>query len=88
MALKYYAIRVGYTRSMELLTTAETAVRLGVSVRRVLQFVTAQRLMPAKHVRGAFLFDAEAVAAFQAQPRDEGWKAGRPRKQPPPVPEE
>src|SRR6185437_836778 len=70
-------------RTMEL-TTEQSAERLGMTDGRVRQLIRAGKLPPSRKVGGAYLLDAEVVAAFAAQqpPQTVGYPRGRPRKSP------
>lgn len=56
----------------ELLTTREVAKKLRVSVARISQFVTEDRLKPATRVGTTMLFEQEAIEQFARIPRRPG----------------
>ena len=62
---------------MTVISTAEAALRLGVSRQRVAQFICDGRL-PAEWV-GAWAIDEAAVEQLAITPRPSGWKKGRAR---------
>lgn len=57
------------------LTTVEVADILGVSRRRVIQFVHAKRIKPSGEAGSALLFDSREVREFAKEKR----KTGRPK---------
>lgn len=59
-----------------LLTSAEAAEQIGVSVRRLHQFVKEERLSPTEKVGNSLLFDRRTVLRFARTPR----LPGRPRQ--------
>lgn len=59
-----------------LLTSVEVARELGVSIKRVSNFVVENRLKPAKQIGRINLFDRKAVKEFAKKAR----KSGRPKK--------
>jgi len=58
----------------DLVTAAEAALMLGVGPSRVRQWVSEQRLVVARRIRGAILLRRNDVEAFAKRP------CGRPRK--------
>lgn len=61
---------------MNLLTTAQAAERLGVSVRRVQALIAADRLRSIRYGKVYLLLESD-VKRFKPQPP--GWKKGRKR---------
>lgn len=59
-------------------TTAECAEKIGVSKRRVLQFIEQDRL-PARKISHAWYVIENDLERFMAIPRPVGNKTGRPR---------
>lgn len=61
------------------LTTKEASDALGVSKRRIREFLADGRLTGRK-IGNVWLIDSETVDRMKSTPRPEGWRKGKPRK--------
>jgi excisionase family DNA binding protein len=64
-----------------LLSTADAARRLGISIRRVQRLIQLG-LLPAQQVGGRFVIDDADLARAAERPTRRGWRLGRKRTAP------